>query len=482
MKNGLILIFLILLTATQSAAQNQWYEYREMVMEATMSQPLATKFKHSHPEYFENDNCPPSFQREIPPKPDLDIALDTDKKKAQNVLNILMRNDCDRFITLDALGDFYFPQITSELNAAGLSVEYKFLPLVLSGLNTHFDNGSGRTGAWQLDFVTARKFGLVVNKNFDERFNFEESTTAAISYLLHLEEIFDNDDTKVLLAFYHSPLYVTKNVETGDSEILNLDEEDIAFLNFFSTARDLFESLETDDHRREIAQISGNLKKTDFHYNLSFEAIAKILHTTVKSLSTANPVFTGQVLDTTFQAVPFKLSPELNLAFESLEDSIYSQQKREEEKLKRQAKAEEERIKKGIPDPETSRELIYKVSSGDVIGSIAQRYGVKVSDIRTWNDLRSNMIYIGQELILYIPNSRVVSDEKSVVERKKTVPENDDQEIPSGDFITYKVKSGENLWLIARNYPGVSANDIMKWNGITEDVKPGLELKIYLKD
>ena len=40
----------------------------------------------------------------------------------------------------------------------------------------------------------------------------------------------------------------------------------------------------------------------------------------------------------------------------------------------------------------------YTVKSGDNLSMIAQKYGVSVSDIKKWNNLKSTKIYVGQKL------------------------------------------------------------------------------------
>ena len=40
------------------------------------------------------------------------------------------------------------------------------------------------------------------------------------------------------------------------------------------------------------------------------------------------------------------------------------------------------------------------------------------------------------------------------------------------------MKSGYSLYLIAKQYPGVSAQNIMDFNGIGSNIKPGMKLKI----
>ena len=50
---------------------------------------------------------------------------------------------------------------------------------------------------------------------------------------------------------------------------------------------------------------------------------------------------------------------------------------------------------------------------------------------------------------------------------------------PAGDYTNYTVQPGESLWLIAKKFPGVSADNIMQWNSIDESIQPGQVLKIY---
>src|SRR5690606_14686469 len=49
--------------------------------------------------------------------------------------------------------------------------------------------------------------------------------------------------------------------------------------------------------------------------------------------------------------------------------------------------------------------IVYKVKSGDVLGSIAIRYGVRVNDLRKWNNLRGNTIRVGQRLSIWQRNA-----------------------------------------------------------------------------
>jgi membrane-bound lytic murein transglycosylase D len=55
-----------------------------------------------------------------------------------------------------------------------------------------------------------------------------------------------------------------------------------------------------------------------------------------------------------------------------------------------------------VPEPVT-----YRVKNGDVLGKIADRYGVSVRQLREWNDLSGSMIRIGQKLIIHADPSKL---------------------------------------------------------------------------
>ena len=45
--------------------------------------------------------------------------------------------------------------------------------------------------------------------------------------------------------------------------------------------------------------------------------------------------------------------------------------------------------------------VVYRVRSGDVLGTIASKYGVRVSQLKAWNDLNTSVIRVGQKLIIH---------------------------------------------------------------------------------
>ena len=101
------------------------------------------------------------------------------------------------------------------------------------------------------------------------------------------------------------------------------------------------------------------------------------------------------------------------------------------------------------PDFEIPEEIVpsisYTVKSGDNLYSIARKYGVSVSEIVKLNNLPSNNLSIGQELL--IPISL------------------DSSEQSSGSGNVYVVQKGDSLYSIARKY-GVSVSSITSLNNL----------------
>ena len=93
----------------------------------------------------------------------------------------------------------------------------------------------------------------------------------------------------------------------------------------------------------------------------------------------------------------------------------------------------------------------YRIARGDNLGSIAQRFGVSLSQLRQWNGLPGNRIIAGRFLIV-----RPRAAQAGTAARM--APE-------SGPRMSYRVRSGDNLSAIAKRH-GMSVAQIMAWNSL----------------
>jgi membrane-bound lytic murein transglycosylase D len=108
------------------------------------------------------------------------------------------------------------------------------------------------------------------------------------------------------------------------------------------------------------------------------------------------------------------------------------------------------------------------VRAGDVLGKIAENYNVRVSDIRKWNNLHSNMIRIGQRLTIYTRPGAAPQESVAV---------NDNRQSPVTGNKVYIVQPGDTLWHISRKYEGLSIEKIKELNNLKDSkIKPGMKL------
>lgn len=84
-----------------------------------------------------------------------------------------------------------FPIIEPILKAYGIPLDFKYLPLVESGLKEG-TSIKGAAGVWQFMPGTARTYGLKVNRNADERLNLRKATIAACRYIRDLHDEFNS--------------------------------------------------------------------------------------------------------------------------------------------------------------------------------------------------------------------------------------------------------------------------------------------------
>ncbi|MEH7224715.1 LysM peptidoglycan-binding domain-containing protein [Bacillus sp. JJ1566] len=109
---------------------------------------------------------------------------------------------------------------------------------------------------------------------------------------------------------------------------------------------------------------------------------------------------------------------------------------------------------------ETAAASTYKVQSGDSLWKIAQKHNITVTQLKSFNNLTSDMIFPNQ-VLLTEGNSTNNSTNNST--QPTHVKEN--QNTSPSKASTYTVKSGDTLSGIAIKHK-ISLNDLMKWNNL----------------
>jgi D-alanyl-D-alanine carboxypeptidase (penicillin-binding protein 5/6) len=120
------------------------------------------------------------------------------------------------------------------------------------------------------------------------------------------------------------------------------------------------------------------------------------------------------------------------------------------------------------PSPRAvSASKVHRVRKGESLYSIAKAHGCTVSQLKTWNRLRGNVIRPGSRL--------------KINNRERSLRASADRSAEAS-VVYYKVKPGDTLWRISKKYNGISVKKLMKINNIRQapELKTGKTIKIVL--
>ena len=390
----------------------------------------------------------------------------------ERLIKMYLKNRKESTANMMAKAKYFFPLFEEKLDKYDIPLEMKYLAIVESALRPKARSRVGATGLWQFMFATGKQYGLHVNSYVDERQDPIKATEAACHFLADLYLMFDDWDL-ALAAYNSGPGNVNKAIRRsgGSKNYWNirqyLPRETASYVPIFYATMYLFEF--ADEHQLKPSS------DFDLHYFevdsvqvkqlISFEQIQTKTGIDESLLQFLNPSYKIDIIphvpDRYYSLV---LPREYIGIFVQNEQAIYTF-----------AKQEEAKREKPLPEyAELNQRIRYRVRSGDYLGKIAERYGVRVSQIKRWNGMRNSKLRIGQRLTIYPRrfNESSTNRKKTPVKRKKTP-------LPAGKQIIYVVKKGDSLYNIAKNYPGISAQNIKEWNGIWDDkLSIGMELKL----
>jgi len=131
-----------------------------------------------------------------------------------------------------------------------------------------------------------------------------------------------------------------------------------------------------------------------------------------------------------------------------------------------------------VPDVKTASKVSHRVKRGETLNTIAAHYGVRVSDIRNWNNISyKHKLKRGQLLAIYI--ERGANSTKAPVIAEKTKPSEAVGE-SKGKPRIHAVRPGETMTSIARNY-GTTVDQLAEWNDGMDpaSLQAGQKLKLY---
>lgn len=292
--------------------------------------------------------------------------------------------------------NYYLPLFEEQLQNQKIPIEIKYLPIIESRLDPSAVSKVGATGLWQFMFYTALENGLTMNSYVDERMDPYKSTAAAALYLNKLYKI-HNDWTLVLASYNAGPRTISraKKKSGGYTNYWNmrpfLPTETANYIpSFIATMYILEYGKEHGINIHENKKTVRYTEKITIKKKTAFEHISDFFDYSTDSIKNLNPSYIHGI-------VPGNNKNELSLPIK-LVDSFVMQ----EEEFYTFVKSEFDKREKPLPDLYSiDSKLIYKVKYGEFLGKIARKFGVKVSDIKRWNNLKNDNIRENQKLIIF---------------------------------------------------------------------------------
>ncbi|UOB19396.1 lytic transglycosylase domain-containing protein [Abyssalbus ytuae] len=386
----------------------------------------------------------------------------------ESVIKMFLKNRREHLERLMTMSKFYFPMFEQELDNYDIPLEVKYLAIVESALNPRAKSRVGATGLWQFMFATGKMYGLDVSSYVDERSDPIKSTKAACKYLAKLYEIFGDWDL-ALAAYNSGPGNVSKAIRRsgGYQNYWNLrpflPRETAGYVPSFLATMYIFEY--AGEHGfNEINPEKAYFETDTVHVKklITFDQISELIGVNVEEIQFFNPSYKLDIIPyIEDENYSLRLPVDAIGKFVSNEDTIYAH-----------VAAEQAKKEKPLPQLfEMDSRIRYRVKSGDYLGKIANKFGVRISDIKRWNGLRNNNINIGQRLTIY-PKKPVFNAVPKTTAKTPTTNQ------MSSDKI-YTVIEGDTLWSISRKFPEISVENIKEWNDISgTNLKPGMKLKL----
>ncbi len=284
----------------------------------------------------------------------------------------------------------YLPYIEKMLRENGMPDDLKYVAVVESSLLPHIGSHAGAVGYWQFIGSTAVKYGLTVDRDFDDRRNIFSSTLAAIRYFKDLHAEF-NSWTLAVAGYNMGEAGLRRRIESQGTD------------NFYH----LYLPTETQRHILKIVAVKlilSNPRKYGFHFTsedlyapapadrvqvrcpreIPIRLIADAANTYFKKIKDLNPEIRGydMPVGTHSILVPRGSGDGFSQRFAS-------------------------RLQRWESEQEASRRRepgrrVYVVRRGDSLSRIAEHHGVALADLIRWNNLsRSKPIYPGQRLVIH---------------------------------------------------------------------------------
>ncbi|MBQ1841729.1 MAG: LysM peptidoglycan-binding domain-containing protein [Bacteroidales bacterium] len=379
------------------------------------------------------------------------------------------------------LSKYYMPIFEETFRKYDLPLELKYLSIIESALNPNAVSRVGATGMWQFMYATAKGYGLEIDSFVDERRDPFKSVDAAARYLRDAYHIF-GDWSLAISSYNCGSGNVNKAIKRagGRRDFWDiypyLPKETRGYVPLMVGAMYAINYAKEYGLEATPIQLPERVDTFKIRKNLHFRQISEVIGIPLSDLRDMNPQYYKDIIPGNQGEYILRLPFYYSSDFLEMQDSIYKYKTNEIFASSVDVNRPSRSSSYGSTSSSTTTQWkYYKVRRGDSLGKIASRNHVSINQLKSWNGLRGNTIREGQRLKV---GRTTVSSGSSV---RSSGGSSSGTSSSNTSSTVYTVKRGDTLTKIAARYPGVTANDIMKYNNCSENIRPGMKLKIPKK-
>ena len=379
------------------------------------------------------------------------------------------------------LSQIYFPLFEEQLDKYQMPLELKYLAVIESALNPIANSRAGAKGLWQFMYGTGKVYGLKISSYVDDRFDPIKSTIAACEHLTDLYNIYGN--WSLALAAYNSGAgNVNKAIRRSggakDFWIIQkyLPKETRSYVPAFIAASYVL-TYASEHHITPVDPgiLYYEIDTVIVRNPISFDQLSEMLNIPMVEIQFLNPAYKKGIIPATCDnPYVLRLRKEKIADFINNETALYCYKTK---------KGMEKDSLQSLVYYNTRETTEYVVKKGETISSIAKKFHMSVTELKSLNNLQKSYVKPKQRLFVFSGPPKGKVPEKTTLATSPPADSNSKQiaepiaETPQV-ISTHTVKKGETLNKIALNY-GITVDNLVKWNNLkSHNIIIGQKLKL----
>lgn len=310
--------------------------------------------------------------------------------------------------------NFYTPIFEEALEAYGLPLELKYLPVIESALNPMATSHAGAAGLWQFMVATGKQYGLEVNSLVDERRDPVKSSFAAARYLKDLYNIF-GDWSLVIAAYNCGPENINKAIHRAGGEAdywkiyPYLPRETRGYVPAFIAANYVMNYYCEHNICPMRTQLPAKTDTIVVNKDVHLKQIAEVCGIDIDELRTLNPQYRRDIVNGSNKPSIIRMPATATNTFIANEDSIYNYKADalftrrslvEVDNTTNTSSVRKSATKRKSSSRRRRRSRVKRVTirQGDTLSEIAERNHTTVKKLRQLNGIRGNNIRAGKKI------------------------------------------------------------------------------------